>query len=150
MEAYPPAVKSTNPFVATYKTIIDKKVLVQTRRAPNGQTPTEQANALNEYHTNTFQEAHLAYLRMQVALRTTPCAGGSASVRTAFATHQQARRGRVAFRVLERQSSDARSLFYMLTRAHFSAAVGFRHVRRQAALGRPASQPAVHVHRHRD
>ena len=92
MAAYPPAVKSTIPFMFTYKAGVDTKVLQMTRRCCNGQSPTEIALAMREYYHHSFMEAQAAYYRVVDALR---AAGGGAQPRVdaVFAASQPVRLG---------------------------------------------------------
>ena len=92
MAAYPPAVKSTIPFMFTYKAGIDTKVLQMTRRCCIGQSPTEIALAMREYYHHSFMEAQAAYYRVVDALR---AAGGGAQPRmdAVFAASQPVRLG---------------------------------------------------------
>jgi hypothetical protein len=144
MAAYPPAFKSTIPFMFTFKAGIDNRVLFMTRRCCNGQSPTEIALAMREYSHNTFMRAQAAYYRNLDAQRNANTASGSQPrVDAAFASSQPVgaclRRTRLRLLVLCLSRS----------RACVVTPVGaLRRIRGQGRLGRPHAQRAVHRHHH--
>ena len=83
MASYPPAVKSTIPFMFTFKCGVDNRVLLLTRRCCNGDSPTEIAKALAEYHHSTYKSSMAAYYRQASAMRA-PAPAGQRSVQAVF------------------------------------------------------------------